>query len=101
VANVDLDDRSECGARIGGAVGRRRRRGGMRGCVLRHARSIGTEGCGRNFATGWAVCPATTCKLLKEVVGASEFEPPTSWSRIRQSGRRPSSTSGDHRAAFG
>ena len=33
--------------------------------VFRHARSIGTKGCGRNFATGWAVCPATTCKLLK------------------------------------
>ena len=67
VANVDLDDRSESGARIGGSVGRRRRRGGMRGCVLRHARSIGTKGCGRNLATGWAVCPTTTCKLLKRI----------------------------------
>ena len=91
VANADLNDGSECGARIRGAVGRRSRRGGMHGCVLRHARSIGTNGFGRNFATGWAVgwavCPATTCKLLKDLVGASGFEPPTSWSRTRRSTR--------------
>ena len=91
VANVDLDDGRECRARISGLAGGRRGRGGMRGCVLRHARSIGTMGCGRNFTTGWAVgwavCPATTCKLLKELVGASGFEPPASWSRTRRSTR--------------
>src|SRR3984957_5123364 len=61
------------------------------GYVLRHARSIGTKGCGRNFATGWAVgwavCPVTACKSLKELVGASGFEPPASWSRTRRSTR--------------
>ena len=100
VANVDLDDGSECRARSGGSAGRRRRRGGMRGCVLRHARSIGANESGSNFATGWAVgwavCPATTCKLLKELVGASGFEPPASWSRTRRSTRlshAPNSTS--------
>jgi hypothetical protein len=53
----------------------------MRGWVLRHARSIGAKGCGRNFATGWAVRPSSASKLLKGLVGASGFEPPTSWSR--------------------
>ena len=91
VANVDLDDGSECGARIGGLTGGRRSRGGMRGCVLRHARSIGANESGSNFGTGWAVgwavCPTTACKLLRNLVGASGFEPPASWSRTRRSTR--------------
>ena len=40
---------------------------GMRGCILRHARSIRANESGSNFATGWAigwaVCRATACKL--------------------------------------
>jgi hypothetical protein len=76
-------------ARISGLAGGRRARGGMRGCVLRHARSIGANESGSNFGTGWAVgwavCPFTVCKLLKGLVGASGFEPPTSWSRTLES----------------
>src|SRR5579864_3648923 len=57
----------------------------MRGSVLRHARSIGANESGSNFGTGWAVgwvvWSSNPCKLLKELVGASGFEPPTSWSR--------------------
>src|SRR5947207_15003738 len=37
------------------------------------------------WANGWAVFAPTACKLLKELVGASGFEPPTSWSRTRRS----------------
>jgi hypothetical protein len=63
----------------------------MRGCVLRHARSIGANESGSNFGTGWAVgwvvWSSNPCKLLKELVGASGFEPPTSWSRTRRSTR--------------
>jgi hypothetical protein len=78
-------NRSECRARIDGLVGRRRGRGVMSSCVLRHARSIGAKEFGSNFGTGWAVgwavYPSTASKLLKELVGASGFEPPASWSR--------------------
>src|SRR5579872_7277990 len=89
VANIYLDDRGECGARIGWLTGGRRGLGGMRGCVLRHARSIGANESGSNFRTGWAVgwvvSSSNPGKLLKELVGASGFEPPTSWSRTRRS----------------
>ena len=61
----------------------------MRGSVLRNARSIGANESGSNFGTGWAVgwvvWSSNPCKLLKELVGASGFEPPTSWSRTRRS----------------
>ena len=32
-------------------------------------------------------CPSTACELLKDLVGASGFEPPASWSRTRRSTR--------------
>jgi hypothetical protein len=39
-----------------------------------------------NWMGTWVGClPATTCKLLTDLVGASGFEPPTSWSRTRRS----------------
>jgi hypothetical protein len=39
-----------------------------------------------NWMGTWVGClPITTCKLLTDLVGASGFEPPTSWSRIRRS----------------
>src|SRR5579871_1628315 len=61
----------------------------MSGSVLRHARSIEANESRSNFGTGWAVgwvvWSSNPCKLLKELVGASGFEPPTSWSRTRRS----------------
>ena len=43
----------------------------MRGCVLRHARSIGANESSSNFGTGWAVgwvvWSSNPCKLLKRI----------------------------------
>ena len=64
--------KSQCSGKVGG-------------CVLGHARSIGAKKFGSNFGTGWAVWLSPASKLLKELVGASGFEPPTSWSRTRRS----------------
>ena len=54
----------------------------MRGCILRHARSIGANESGSKFGTGWAVgwavYPANACKLMKDWSGRvdSNHRPP-------------------------
>src|SRR5580704_16461039 len=72
----------------------------MRGSVLRHARSIEANESRSNFGTGWAVgwavWSSNPCKLLKELVGASGFEPPTSWSRTRRSAKGSTLLISDH-----
>jgi hypothetical protein len=77
VANVDLDDASKCGARIDTLAGRRRVRGGMRGSVLRHARSIGAKKSGNNSGPGWAVAWAVR-RYVIEISGVTGLEPVTS-----------------------
>src|SRR4051794_4980590 len=89
VANIDVNDRSKRGMGRSGLLGRERCCGKVRGCVICHGRSIGawipSSNFGTGWAVGWAVCPPTASKLLKEMVGASGFEPPASWSRTRRS----------------
>jgi hypothetical protein len=85
VANVDINDRSKRGRGRSGFLGTGQCRRKLGGCVLSHGRSIGGRTSSSNFGTGWAVGWAVwltnPCNLLKELVGASGFEPPASWSR--------------------
>src|SRR5438094_2623255 len=59
------------------------------GGVFRHGRSIRTFDSSSQMPSGRvngrAVFASDACKLLKELVGASGFEPPASWSRTRRS----------------
>src|SRR3981081_4103880 len=74
VANIDVNERSKRGTRRSGLLGRGPCWGKVGGCVLCHGRSIGARTPSSNFGTGWAVgwavCPSTASKLLKELVGA-------------------------------
>ncbi len=61
---------------------------GSHSSVVCHGRSIGTflSLINSMWVGKWvAVFGSAACKLLRDLVGASGFEPPTSWSRTRLS----------------